>query len=218
MDADAASASTLCGPFVERIRITGASISVFDPAGRQSTVCTSDPIAARLDELHLEHGDGPHLDVVRTARAVSLPDVATASLAPALGAALESLGVAALFAFPLAMGAVTVGVVSLYRLTRGDLSPEDHSVIRELTAVTAARAVQQALTAAQQESTPGGAPSGPEMRREVHQATGMLMIHLDTDATDAFARLRGHAFSTGRTLSAIARDVVSGTLDFRDLD
>ncbi len=218
VDADAAPTSTLCAPFVESVRITGVSISVFDPAGRQSTVCTSDTVAARIDELQLEHGQGPQFDVVRTARAVSHPDVASAALPFALGAEFAKLGVAALFTVPLAMGAVTVGVVSLYRLTPGELTREDNGAILELTAVTASRAVQQALTAAQQESAPGGGHSGPEMRREVHQATGMLMIHLDTDATDAFARLRAHAFSTERSLSAVARDVVSGELDFRDLD
>lgn len=218
MDAGAASTSTLCAPFVARVRITGASISVFDRAGRQSTVCASDAVAARIDELQLEHGHGPQFDVLRSATAVSLPDVAAASLPVMLGPELAKLRVAALFAFPLRMGAVTVGVISLYRLAPGDLTQEDHGVIRELTAVTAARAVQQALTAAQQESAPGGAPSGPEMRREVHQATGVLMIHLDTDATAAFARLQAHAFSTERSLSAVARDVVTGTLDFRDLD
>lgn len=219
---DAASPSSLCAPFVAGVRITGASISVFDPAGRQSTVCTSDPVAARIDELQFEHGHGPQYDVVRTARAVSLPDVDSAALPFALGAEFAKLGVAALFALPLVMGAVTIGVVSLYRLTRGDLTPEDHGVIRELTAVTAARAVQQALSAAQQNSAPGdpesGPGSGPEMRREVHQATGILMIHLDTDATEAFARLRARAFATERSLSAVARDVVTGALDFRDLD
>ena len=57
----------------------------------------------------------------------------------------------------------------------------------------------------------------PALRREVHQATGMIQAQLDTTATEAFARLRSHAFLTGRSIDHVARDVVGRTLDFSTL-
>lgn len=57
----------------------------------------------------------------------------------------------------------------------------------------------------------------PERRREVHQATGMILIQLDTTATDAFAALRAYAFASDRTVNEIAHDVLTGVIDFRQL-
>jgi len=45
----------------------------------------------------------------------------------------------------------------------------------------------------------------------------MILVQLDTTATDAFIRLRAHAFASGRTVEDIAHDVVTRVLDFRDL-
>ncbi|RFA16949.1 hypothetical protein B7R22_01170 [Subtercola boreus] len=58
----------------------------------------------------------------------------------------------------------------------------------------------------------------PETRREVQQATGMIFAQLDVSATDAFYRLRMHAFSTGRSIQSVAAGVIARTLDFRELE
>jgi len=209
---------SLCAPFAVNTDIAGVSVSVFDSGGRQSTVCASDSVALRIDECQLELGYGPHQDVIRTTQPVLIPDVRTAVLEPAFGAQLQTLGVRALFVFPLKIGAAVVGVVSLYRLTSGGLSTEDVRTILGLMAVTASTAVRQALALAQTESVNLPRIAGPEMRREVHQATGMIMIQLDVDATEAFAHLRARAFASDRPVHAVARDVVAGLLDFGRLD
>jgi hypothetical protein len=58
----------------------------------------------------------------------------------------------------------------------------------------------------------------PALRREVHQATGMVQAQLDVSATEAFARLRAHAYRTDRPIEDVARDVVSRRLDFSTLN
>ena len=57
----------------------------------------------------------------------------------------------------------------------------------------------------------------PAMRREVHQATGMILVQLDTTATIAYSRLQAYAFANGRTVQDVARDVVRRHLSFRSL-
>ena len=49
-------------------------------------------------------------------------------------------------------------------------------------------------------------------RAEIHQATGMVLAQLEISATDAFARLRAHAFAEQRLLGDVARDVVARRL------
>lgn len=56
----------------------------------------------------------------------------------------------------------------------------------------------------------------PELRREVHQATGMVLAQLGLSATEAFSRLQAHAFFSGYTVEYVAREVVMRRLDFRD--
>jgi AmiR/NasT family two-component response regulator len=64
-------------------------------------------------------------------------------------------------------------------------------------------------------------PEGDELwdrswskRAEIHQATGMVVAQLGVSPTDAFARLRAHAFSEGVQLGDVARDVVARRLRF----
>ena len=58
--------------------------------------------------------------------------------------------------------------------------------------------------------------AAPALRREVHQATGIVLVQLDTTATVAYARLQAYAFANGRTVLTVARDVVAGSLTFEE--
>ena len=44
---------------------------------------------------------------------------------------------------------------------------------------------------------------------KVYQAIGMIMAQLGVDADEATARLRARAFTQGRTVLEVARDVVA---------
>ncbi len=54
----------------------------------------------------------------------------------------------------------------------------------------------------------------PLERREVYQATGMVIAQLDLSPDAALATLRAHAFVHDRPIDAVARDVVARTLRF----
>jgi GAF domain-containing protein len=205
----------LCSPFVQLLPISGASISVFDEAGHQSTICASDAMAARLEELQFSLGEGPHWKTLRTGAPTLVPDLKRTRHDewPIFGAAMIDLEVGALFAFPLAMGAVVVGVVDLYRETPGPLTPGAVSTAMALAGTVAGPATRSAVRSAEDEAPPT-ANAAPEMRRVVHQATGMLLAQLDISATEAFFRLKAHAFATNRSLEEVAQDVVLRRIDF----
>lgn len=131
---------------------------------------------------------------------------------PVFAAAAARLGAGALFAFPVTIGAVTVGVIDLYRSTPGALDDTAISLARALVTQVAGSAIQAAIRSAEKEDVSELAGS-PTMRREVHQATGMILVQLGTTATEAFSLLRAHAFVSDRTVE----DVVARLLDFRQL-
>ena len=49
-------------------------------------------------------------------------------------------------------------------------------------------------------------------RTEVSQATGMLVAQLEVEPAEALVRLRAHAYSTGRSATEVARDIVERRL------
>ena len=108
-----------------------------------------------------------------------------------------------------------MGTVSLYRRTPGELSEADHFAASELAWEVAPAAVQRAMTLAGIDEP--HIAMAAEMRREVHQATGMVLVQLESTAAIAFSRLQAFAFADGRTLLDVARDVVARDLSFRDL-
>ncbi|MHC5798017.1 GAF and ANTAR domain-containing protein [Lacisediminihabitans sp. FW035] len=208
----------LCQPFVELLPVTGASISLIGRRSRRVTVCSSDSVAARLEGLQFDLGEGPQWSVMKTGTASLSADLSPAHTTewPVFAAAAARLGAAALFAFPITMAAVTVGVIDLYRSSPGALDDGAVALARELATRVAGPAVQAAIRSAEQEDVAEVAGS-PTMRREVHQATGMILIQLETTATEAFSLLRAHAFVSGRTVEDVAKDVVARLLDFRQL-
>jgi ANTAR domain len=49
-------------------------------------------------------------------------------------------------------------------------------------------------------------------RSEVSQATGMVVAQLEVAPAEALVRVRAHAYSTGRTVSEVARDILERRL------
>lgn len=207
--------SSLCSPFVDALGVGGASISVFGFGGQQVTICATDTTAARVESLQFELGEGPHWDAMRTGLPVLCPnlDNRDPDLWPVFASAARDLDVAAVFAFPMTIGAASIGAVDLYCATPRRLDAHQVSLASSMAGRVATAAVRAATDLANEASGPdtGLAPS---LRREVHQAIGMIQAQLGTTASDAFARLRAHAFSTGQPVEHVALDVVAKRLDF----
>ena len=82
--------------------------------------------AAELEELQFTLGEGPCADAFRSGSPVLVADLGAAGWPerwPGFTVTGVMAGAAAVFAFPLVMGAIRVGVLGLYRKTAGSLSP-----------------------------------------------------------------------------------------------
>lgn len=198
--------------------VDGASISVFDFAGSQSTICASDELAARAEGLQFELGEGPHWQAMASGQPALCPDLAQTAHSPwpIFSAAAQGLGIRAAFAFPMKIGAATVGVVDLHCLTPRRLDPHQISVAASMANLSATTAVRLATRSAD-DLVGSDHTTAPSIRREVHQATGMIQAQLDTSATEALVRLRSRAFSTGTPIETLANAVVAGLVDFSSL-
>ncbi|MEO6942586.1 MAG: GAF and ANTAR domain-containing protein [Terrimesophilobacter sp.] len=206
----------LCSRFLGLYPITGASISVIDEAGNHSTICASDDTAAKLEEMQFDVGEGPHWEALHTGRPALVPNLQSGDTSawPIFSEAVRQTEIGAVFAFPLNMGAVTIGVVDLYCSSSGNLSTSALSTALSLARSVTLPAARLAIRSAHAEAASTTTGTAPELRRVVHQATGMILVQLNVNATEAFLVLRAHAFSSGRTVHDVAQDVVARRLDF----
>ena len=158
--------------------------------------------------------------MLRTRLPVIVPDLAAPRVQrgwPVFAPAAEGTGARAIFSLPMFVGMLTVGVVGLNALT--SRPPWSDAVVRSalrLAAGAAAPAMDLATRSAIAEPRPGRPQ--PELRREVHQAAGMVMVQLDCTIDEAMSRLRASAFAEDLALDAVARSVVAGTLDLSGVD
>lgn len=204
----------LCGPFVGAVGVAGAAISTLgQPLGSQ-TVCATSTVAARIDEIQIDLGEGPCWEALRTRLPVLEPDLQRGGGTgwPAAREALRALDIGALYAFPLYVGDLSVGSVDLYSPNSGPLSPRAVEDVTVLAAIASRHILRRALDDVDNDEE--GIDEGPYSRREVHQASGMVAAQLSITVDDALLVLRGHAFSSERSVGEVAADVVARRLNF----
>lgn len=204
----------LWSPFLGPTAATGVVISTLgDPLGTQ-TVGATDAMAARIDEIQIDLGEGPGWEALRSRKPVLTPNLRVdgASSWPTARSALRELDFAALYAFPLHVGRVAIGSVELYSTLPGYLP---RTVVRSV-AVLASIAARQVLRRAldKLDDVSNGLPDGRYSRREMHQASGMIAAQMSIGVDDALVVLRGHSFAAGRSVLEVAADVVARRLTF----
>lgn len=205
-------AKRLCTLCRDNAGVSGVSLAVRS-ADSQCTICTTDRRSDRLEEMQVVVSEGPGVDAFRLGCAQlasdlrELPDAAW----PWFTSAALELGARAVFVFPMQVGPVRLGTLTLHRTAPGALSPDQ---IRETRALAGAAALL--LTLHDRGDGPGAVPwavgDGSRFRAEVHQAVGVTMVQCDVNATDAFAVLCAHAYATGRPMGEIAGEVVTRRL------
>ena len=205
----------LCEVCVDVVGVTGAGIMLMAGDVPQGSVCTTDEVSALIEELQYALGEGPCVDAYHTDRPVSEPDLAapqTSRWVGFSGAAVEA-GVAAVFGYPLQVGAVRLGALNLYRHTPGPLSVDQHADALVMADV-AAEAILGLQANAPSGKLAAELEAGSDFQYVIHQATGMVAAQLDISVGQALIRLKAHSFGNDRPLKDIARDVVARKLRF----
>jgi hypothetical protein len=201
---------TMCAAVAEIVGLSGAGIALVSSSGTLTSLCASNDVSTKLIEIEVTIGEGPCLDVCATNNSVDVPDLGSVA-GPrwlAYASLAETAGARAVFGFPVRIGAVRLGALSLYRDRAGSLSD-----VQTSDAYLMASVVSRAILAMQ-----SGAPPeivAAELEQEatfdfaIHQAAGMVAVQGSMSIGDALSTLRAHAFSTSATTSALARRIVA---------
>ena len=204
-------------------------ISVGIGTGPEGIVLTwgRERTAVALEDAQFTLGQGPGHDAVTAGTPVLEPDLARAGAAgryPAFTPAATNLRVRAVFAFPLRIGAISVGVLTAHRIAPGPLTA---------TQLADALALADAVTVLllQHQDPPRSGVAGQSLkqarpgstqpathRAQVHQATGMISVQLGVSLADALVRLRARAYADDRLINDVADDVVARRMRFDPSD
>lgn len=206
----------LCQVCVEFFPVSGVSISLMSDALIQQVLCASDDTAAKLEELQFSRAAGPCIDAFTDGIPVLVGDLTDASETtrwPAFAQEANDLGARAIFAVPLQLGAIRLGVMDLYRETPGPLGADVVSEVLMAADMICMALLGEVGIKGEENVVGQWFDEMPSARAKVHQATGMLMARLDMTAQEALVRMRGRAFADGLMLSEVATAVVVGTMD-----
>jgi hypothetical protein len=199
---------------VRWLGVDGASVTASSDLIAREPLSASDQLSAQLEELQLTTGEGPASADFRLGSPVLIPDLESMTARwPGFVSAAVAAGARAMFALPLQVGAIRVGVLTLYRARPGPLAPPELADALVLADI----ALQLILDAAAGITGPPGdqlLAGLSDGRAEVYQATGMISVQLGVSLEDAFVRLRAHAFAGGTALGDVADDVVTRVLRF----
>ena len=217
-DASLPLALRLCQACVDILHADGGSLSLASTDAERMTLCATDDVAARLEDLQEVLGEGPGTAAFRSGRQV------VARIPPArepgdgrwpmfTDAVRQTLGGLTVYAVAIRPGTTTLGVLMLHRAEGGVLNDRPDQAQFLADAVGAAL-----LREPEAQSMEGAAWTD---RARIHQATGMVIAQLGVEADDALALLRAHAFANASSLLEVAADVVERRLNFthsRDRD
>jgi hypothetical protein len=197
--------------------VKGVGLALMTERGPAGTVAATDGAALQLEDLQFTLGEGPCVDASQSGRPVLQPGLAVTAPKrwPAFASGALAAGVAAVFAFPLRVGAIRVGVLDLYRETPGTLSPGE---LREALAFADAATLLLLYlqTRGPSDELSANALALLDDRAEVHQATGVVSVQADVGLAEALVLLRARAYAEQRRVGDLARDVLAGGADFAD--
>ncbi|MCW2558528.1 MAG: hypothetical protein JWP55_2492 [Mycobacterium sp.] len=205
----------LCISCVKVLPVDRAALTVGDASSTWEPLGATDETAARIETQQAVAGEGPAVDAAERGGPILIADLSTQfdrwpGFTTALG--LDASG--AMFAFPLQIGAIAVGVLDLYRIEPVPIEPDELTAMLAVadivTMVLMSRPLPRDIDGTATDAWWTPSPSSTE----IHQATGMVIAQLSVAPRIAYLRLRAYAFANDTPLTEVARDVIERRLRF----
>lgn len=199
---------------VDQLSLCGATVTVMTPDGGEGLAAKSSDRVQELVEIQFTLGQGPSIDAFATGRPVLVPALAAAtSRWVGFSPAAMASGITGVYAFPLGLGAIRLGVLTCYAEADQVLSADE--LQRCLLSADAAAQLLLSSSADEDSLVPDpDVQDSLDIRAEVYQAQGMLMVELGISLSDALVRLRAMAFADDIDLNRLAIDLVTGRRAF----
>jgi hypothetical protein len=201
----------LCRGLTGHLVVLGAAVHLMSAEGSSGVAAASDDHCKGIDELQFTTGEGPCHEAFAARRPVLTPDLTTGAGRrwPGYSSAALEAGVGAVFAFPLYVGGVALGVLDVYGERPGSLS-RDQLAMALTFAQIATEILLDGKLADEDGALDPGLATALDYRAEIHQAQGMATVSWGVSLEEAMVRMRADAFTRGRPLIDLARDIIEG--------
>jgi GAF domain-containing protein len=186
----------------------GTALMLVDSDQVLRNLAASDRRAALLEDLQAEHGEGPCIDAFDGKEPVSADDLRREDRWPAFSPDAARRRLLAVLASPIPYSDQAVGVVAVFA---GEPHPWTAAEREAIVAFTelGALLILNAMEARERGRLAGELQAALDSRVVIEQAKGVLVGRHGLTTRQAFERLRRQARDQRRSLSEVARAVVS---------
>jgi GAF domain-containing protein len=200
LDRVVASADALFG-------VDGTALMLVDRDQHLRNLAASDRRAGLLEELQVEHGEGPCVDAFDDKQPVAADDLGREDRWPAFSAGAARRRLLAVLASPIPYSEQAVGVVAVFA---GEPHPWAEGEREAIVAFTelVALLILNAMEARERGRLAAELQVALDSRVVIEQAKGVLVGRHGLTTRQAFERLRRQARDQRRPLSEVARAVV----------
>ena len=187
--------------------VDGAGLMLADADHHLRNVAVSDDRLAHLEELQIQHREGPCIAAFEDKELVGAEDLTHEARWPLFCAAAVERGVRAVLASPLPYNQDAVGVVAVLSEDQHPWSAEGELALLAFTDL-AALLIASMMQGQEQSELAAQLQTALNSRAVIEQAKGVLIGRDGLSAREAYEKLRAQARSERRKLSAVSADVV----------
>jgi GAF domain-containing protein len=188
--------------------VDGAGLMLADADQHLRGVAASDDRFAHLEELQIQHQEGPCIEAFDVKELISAEDLADDRRWPRFSQAAVARKVRAVLASPLPYNQDAVGVVAVLSEQRRPWSAEGELALLAFTDL-AALLIASMIQGEQQSEMTMQLQGALNSRQVIEQAKGVLIGQQGIPARAAYEQLRARARAERRKLAAVCAEIVA---------
>jgi GAF domain-containing protein len=187
--------------------VDGAGLMLVDPDQLLRNVADSDQRIGHLEELQIEHGEGPCIDAFDDKELVHASDLAAEDRWPAFSPSAVDRGLRAVLASPIPYNQMAIGVVTVFSSDVHPWSPEGELALVAFTDL-AAMTIANTMQSEQRGELATQLQRALDARVVIEQAKGALVAREGVTPGEAFERMRRQARAERRRVVEVAREIM----------
>ena len=188
--------------------VDGAGLMLVNDEQHLRKVAASDDRFGHLEDLQIQHQEGPCIDAFDSKELISAEDLVSERRWPSFSEAAVAREVRAVLASPLPYNQAAVGVVAVLSEQRHPWSPEAELALLAFTDL-AALFIASMMQGERQSELAAQLQGALDSRKVIEQAKGVLMGQDGVSARAAYEQLRTRARSERRKLSVVCAEIVT---------
>jgi GAF domain-containing protein len=188
--------------------VNGAGLMLLDPDQLLRNVAVSDRRVDDLEELQIEHGEGPCVDAFEAKILVDTEDLAAEARWPKFSPAAVDRGLLAVLASPIPYNQHAIGVVVVFSAEVHPWSPEGELALVAFTDL-AALTIANTMQSEERGELASQLQRALDARVVIEQAKGALVAREGLSEREAFERLRRQARSQRRRVVEVAAEMMA---------